>query len=277
MAITFDFEKMARLLANFYDISGVRYSLADVDNNLLCSSNDFADFCNVMNGNPRGHARCKQCDRDAMQKITGGTGDYLTYRCHAGLLETVIPIRGRDGIIAFIMFGQMVDEREVDAQWRTTRAQIAWMDDADAMRPAFYRLERTNENTIRACAEILIACSSYLWMEGVIKSSPFSDPQRLAEYIDSHYAENPTLDETARALSVSKSKLCGVAAKMGTTVRAMLVERQMEEAKRLLMEDGRPVYEVAAMVGVRDYNYFTKLFKARCGATPTEFRKAHGR
>ena len=53
------------------------------------------------------------------------------------------------------------------------------------------------------------------------------------------------------------------------------MDRQMEEAKHLLLEGDRPVYEVAALVGVRDYNYFTKLFKAKCGATPTEFRKTH--
>lgn len=273
MGLDFDFEKMEQLLISFHRISNVRYSLADVNNNLVCFSSDPSEFCTRMNALPEGHARCINCDADAIACAKKSRDGYYSYRCHAGLLEAVIPVRQHGEVIAYIFFGQMAAPENMERQWEETRRAIDWFPDADSMREAFMKLQQVNPDMVDGCARILEACSSYIWMEGVIRSGAMSDEQQLNHYISEHYAEPLTLDSIAHALSMSKTKLCSIAAKQGTTVMAMINTRRMEEAKRLFRHRNDRVAEVACLVGVRDYNYFSKLFRAYTGKTPSAFRK----
>ena len=47
----------------------------------------------------------------------------------------------------------------------------------------------------------------------------------------------------------------------------------MDKAKLLLGETDSPVKDIASQVGIFDYNYFTKVFKAYTGVTPSRYRK----
>jgi AraC-like DNA-binding protein len=49
---------------------------------------------------------------------------------------------------------------------------------------------------------------------------------------------------------------------------------RMEEAKRLLVHSTMPVQEIAALVGITDYNYFIRLFRKTVGITPGSFRES---
>ncbi|SFL16804.1 AraC-type DNA-binding protein [Paenibacillus sp. 1_12] len=49
---------------------------------------------------------------------------------------------------------------------------------------------------------------------------------------------------------------------------------RMEEAKRLLVHSNMPVQEIAAHIGIQDYNYFIRLFRKTVGMTPGLFRKS---
>ena len=48
---------------------------------------------------------------------------------------------------------------------------------------------------------------------------------------------------------------------------------RIEKAKFLLLETDSPVKDIANQVGIFDYNYFTKVFKAYMGTTPSHYRK----
>ena len=51
----------------------------------------------------------------------------------------------------------------------------------------------------------------------------------------------------------------------------------MEEARRLLANTDRLVADVAESVGYRDRKFFNRLFLRESGATPSEYRRTHGR
>lgn len=48
--------------------------------------------------------------------------------------------------------------------------------------------------------------------------------------------------------------------------------KRVHLAKKLLKSDFM-VKEVGDMVGINDYNYFSKLFKKETGYSPTEYKK----
>ena len=53
---------------------------------------------------------------------------------------------------------------------------------------------------------------------------------------------------------------------------AYLLRKQLEEARRLLVETELKVYEIAELTGFSDPFYFSRFFKARTGLSPKEYR-----
>ena len=60
------------------------------------------------------------------------------------------------------------------------------------------------------------------------------------------------------------------------SVTRLISQRRVQAAKRLLLREDIPISSVAERVGFSDYNYFTKIFKAIEGVTPSAYRKHNG-
>ena len=58
-----------------------------------------------------------------------------------------------------------------------------------------------------------------------------------------------------------------------TTINAYLTELRLENAKKLLADNEKTVNEIALYCGFSDQSYFSKVFSAKYGITPTDYRK----
>ena len=119
--------------------------------------------------------------------------------------------------------------------------------------------------------------AAYIQLEELICPAEYSDVQKLERYLDQHYMEPLSLKEISADLHMGTTKLCGLAKKAsgGRTITALIAEKRVSAAKKLLVSTGIPISEVAEKVGYSDYNYFTRIFKAGTGTTPREYRKGH--
>ena len=87
------------------------------------------------------------------------------------------------------------------------------------------------------------------------------------------HARDLQIEDVARSIAASRRQLQRVFAEVGdTSFREVLTTVRMSHARRLLM-DGRPVGEVAGVVGYRYQSQFTKAFQRRLGVTPRDFRR----
>jgi len=94
------------------------------------------------------------------------------------------------------------------------------------------------------------------------------------QLIDQQYRNNINLEELARELSLTSSYLSKLFKReVGVNFKDYLLEKQMFEAKRLLMETNDKVYEIAQAVGFSDQHYFSDVFKRLTTFTPLEYRK----
>ena len=59
----------------------------------------------------------------------------------------------------------------------------------------------------------------------------------------------------------------------GRPALAILTDRRLYEARRLLTETRDPVKEIASRLGFASPAYFTRAFRAKTGQSPTEFRR----
>ncbi|SDW71665.1 helix-turn-helix domain-containing protein [Roseicitreum antarcticum] len=97
---------------------------------------------------------------------------------------------------------------------------------------------------------------------------------RYASLLERDFRTNSTVADYAAALGITPTHLSRVCkATSGRTAHALLQDRIVYEARRLLTETAHPVKDVAHSLGFSTPGYFTRMFQHNTGTTPTAFRK----
>ncbi|HET7615471.1 MAG TPA: response regulator [Bacillales bacterium] len=97
--------------------------------------------------------------------------------------------------------------------------------------------------------------------------------QEARTYLDEHYREAVTLEETAEHVRLSPyyfSKL--FKEQNGATFIEYLTELRMNRAKELLRTTRLSLKEICFEAGYRNPNYFSRVFKKRTGFSPSRYR-----
>ncbi len=266
--------RLQDLLFHLHEITGLHFSIHNLTAKEIYAGLSRSPFCDLIANTPEGYERCYQCDLQAIQKMDNHFEPYR-YRCHAGIIDIVIPVRERGQLVTVIQVGQFLDADDIPAQMEQMRKACSWHHQKEALEHAFLELPRLSPGKIKACLEIMNACVSEVRLEGLFDREEQTDVQRLIIFINNSFARKLTLDDIAQALAMSKSKLCALACQISPdmTVMKLLTKRRIQIAKRLLLQSTASIRDVAEQVGIDDYNYFTKVFKNQVGLTPTAYRK----
>ena len=95
------------------------------------------------------------------------------------------------------------------------------------------------------------------------------------QYIHLHYADRITLQELADLEHISVSYLARRFRRItGMTVTDYINYVRVERARYLLATTDKPVQEISYLVGYESPQYFSRVFRARCGETPAAFRRS---
>lgn len=276
MNIFFNTDELLRLITNLYTLTGIRANILDMGGTDIRLDEWHLPFCTTMNSIPEGHQRCLDCDaREA--GICRKTGNVHYYRCHAGICEAVIPITSGGQTLAYLTFGQFLDTSPMAEQWENTLATLDWYDgDKDALHRQFLQFRQYTREQVDAFADLLRAMATYIMVEGMIHSTAHSELQLLESYLEQHYMEKLSLTSISNQLDIGRTKLCALAKELsgGRTLTHLVAERRIYAAKTLLVETNLPISEIAEKVGIHDYNYFSKIFRAIAGTTPSAYRKS---
>ncbi|OUJ73731.1 helix-turn-helix transcriptional regulator [Hymenobacter crusticola] len=97
----------------------------------------------------------------------------------------------------------------------------------------------------------------------------------VRDFLDSNYAEPPSLLALARQFGTNDFKLKkGFRELFGTTVFGYIAERRLTVAHQLLSLTDQPVQEVAEVVGFANPAHFSTVFRRKFGLRPTQVRRA---
>lgn len=97
---------------------------------------------------------------------------------------------------------------------------------------------------------------------------------RYASLIERDFRANRSVADYAAALGVTPTHLTRACrATCGKGAHALLEDRMLFEARRLLSETRMPVRAVAETLGYASASYFTRAFQRAAGVTPTAFRR----
>lgn len=271
----FDEKRLRKLIANLSVLTGVPANILDTQGLDRYLFGGHPPFCKAINADPEGHRRCVDCDAWKVRQYCAG-GGFQFYRCHVGVCEAVMPLYNKDNPLAYLVFGCFLDDSPMEEQWDRTASLLDWWQgDLEQLHRAFLQFRQCTKEELRAYAEILEALSAYIRLEGLISASELSDAQRLEHYLDEHYREKLSLASISAALHIGRTRLCALAKESsgGSTLSQLIARRRIAAAKELLTRSNLPISAVAEEVGISDYNYFTKVFRAAVGMTPRAFRK----
>lgn len=96
----------------------------------------------------------------------------------------------------------------------------------------------------------------------------------LVEYVDTNYSSAAiNIDMLAEYLNLSvpyTSKLFKQTT--GQTFKEYLINKRVEEAKRLMLTTNYSIKEISELVGAGTYNSFVRMFKNKVGVSPGQYR-----
>lgn len=100
---------------------------------------------------------------------------------------------------------------------------------------------------------------------------------KLIALIDEHYLRKREVGFYANEMSLSEKRL-GVLTKqaLGYTIKGILQQRMLLEAKRLISRGNLSFKSIAFQLGFADASYFSRFFKKYSGHTPEQFRLSLG-
>jgi len=148
---------------------------------------------------------------------------------------------------------------------------------ARALEPDFH--EPTSLSGLRFDRAIIDL--TLLALGGVASQSPSSAMRRTAEKVEaatawfrSHLRSQPAMEEVAAAVHVSPSHLRRLFMTVrGQSPRAVFGNTQIEIAMRLLSESDLKIESVAAEAGFASARDFSRVFSARQGCSPRDWRR----
>ena len=268
-------QKLTELLKDFYTLTKIHIAVFD---DKFCEITSYpetrSEYCRLLRCDPELGETCANCDREACQK-SRQERKLITYRCHAGLTETVTPIMHENAVMGYIMLGQLLQTEDRDKSWAELEPKLSkYSVDIDALKQVYFKKRNYSDEKTIAAAKIMEACSGYIYLSKIFVLKEDALAAKLEKYIAENLAQPLSTEAFCRELCISKTRLYELSEhSYGIGIAQHIRNLRVEKAKQLLLDRDKKVGEIADACGFPDYNYFTKVFKRTVGVTPREFRK----
>ncbi len=274
MLINFNIEKLDKLLRDFYNLTGLTISVWDANfQQLSFQPKEMCNFCRIIKNSPKGNQRCYLSDKTLCMECSK-TGKPATHKCHAGLIDTAIPISFKDSVMGYMMFGQVTDSFDKDIRKNIKKLASEIKVNTNDLLEAYAELDTYDQTKTVSAANILKMATRYLWLSEYIEIGYNTIASQIDDYIKANIKQDISVQLLCDTFGISKNRLYEISHDFfHKSIGNHIVSLRIGEAKRLLNSTNLPVHEIGELVGIKDYNYFTKFFKLHVGITPSKYRK----
>ncbi|MDX7998209.1 4-hydroxyphenylacetate catabolism regulatory protein HpaA [Xenorhabdus sp. Reich] len=98
--------------------------------------------------------------------------------------------------------------------------------------------------------------------------------QRFNQLVDQHFHQHLAVPDYAEKLGITESRLKDMCRRFANRPpKRLIFDRQLREAKRLLLFSDSPVFEIAYQLGFKDPAYFARFFNRLVGCSPSVWRE----
>jgi len=263
-------QEIVTVLEELHKISGFRISLHGADfKEIAAFPENRSGFCELVNSDSCEHEKCVECDRIACHRALEEKEAYI-YKCRYGLTEAVSPLYNFGTLTGFLMMGQVAEsEKEADNALLKLRSA-----------PSFEKKQHRDERItvvdplmVSSYVKIMTICAQYLTLSNAMMGEKTTVAKEAKRFIDENLHKKFSIADICRKIGCSKSTLLTTFKKnYGTTLKAFVAEQRLKKAEGLLHEGRKSVCEISAECGFSDQSYFSKVFSAKHGIPPTEFK-----
>ena len=278
MISSFNIEKLQDMLKDFYNLTRIRITVFDETfEELAAFPENVPQVCELVRNDEQGWEACMASDAHACRMAASQKTPY-TYRCHAGMTESISPIYAGDLLIGYLFFGNVFSYPSHEIGWDTIRelCKPYHVNESD-LKMAVWRQPLIEEEYIASASHILQAVSAFLYHDRLVALREQELPVRIDEYISSHFTEAMNTEDLCREFGIGKTQLYKISKQSyGVGIAEHIRALRIEKAKTLLEEDReRSIADISAKCGFEDYNYFITVFKRETGQTPAKYRREY--
>ncbi len=261
------------ILKGFYMISGFRVSIHDAEfNEIYAYPGELSPFCSVIQRDAKNRKRCLQNDREAFEKVKK-TGEVEVYRCSHGLFEAVAPIYHYGILSGYFMMGQVCSDKAGQSR-RLLSSVAAVLGSNEAAEAVVAEVKEVPEQLIKSYISIMTVIAEYVTETNRLTQGNNNLAELVKKYLNQNYSAKITLELLSERFNCSQSLLIKSFKKeFGTTIMHELMEIRLLKAEEHLRKSRIPLKEIADECGFSDQNYFSKVFAAKYGCSPSEYRK----
>lgn len=277
MVPSFELNRIQLLMKDFYELTNIRITL--FDNNFVEIASypeEIAPFCQTVRTDPVGAERCRNCDETAC-KTAAKQKDLHTYRCHAGLMESITPLYVGDICVGYLVFGHIFSYGSHEEGWEVIQEKCKELQvDKNLLRENCFRLPIKTEDYILSASHISAALAALIYLDRVVSVKEEDLSFKIDDYIRTHFTEDLTAVKIADFFGIGKTQLYNIAKEQyGQGIAQHIRDLRIEKAKQMLEEGQHPLADIAYECGFQDYNYFITVFKKVTGTSPMRYREQH--
>ena len=263
-----------KVLKDFYTLTNIKIVLFDKEGGVMMEyPSDKRAFCNIISENESWKKKCDECDRMNFEKCrkTGKTWEYF---CHLGLFEAVTPIYDENGILGYVLFGQVLVEGE-EKENTVKRLKILFPEEEFCgVKDAIENITVKTTSQLDACVTVLQAITSYMLSNRWVVPRKSDFIRHMDKFIENNLEKNISVDAICTEFHIRRTRLYAISKNyLGCSIAMYIRKQRIVHAQRMLEETDDSVENIAYSVGFSDYGHFSRVFKQITGKSATEYRR----
>ena len=207
MSYIFNKDKIQRLLWDFYVSTDVAITFYDAEMNVIATSPVLHDFCKHIREQKERTTHCTHSNlthmKEAAEKKT-----VIFYTCHAGLMETIMPIFYEDTLIAFLQIGQFKDK---DGKYSSVQKVLDALNEygipQESILPLYENVPTVSNAKLQSLQSIMDIVVKAFWEDGLIYSNRSMLSVKIEQYITEHLHEKIYVENLCNRFFLSKNAM----------------------------------------------------------------------
>ena len=251
-------EKLNAILKDFYTLSKVRVAVFDEwQREIAAYPSSICNYCRERRKTDDFNALCLTSDAIAF-KTAATTQMQYTYKCHAGLYESVCPIISNGAVLGFLMVGQFINEKDGCVEDKQLYGS---------------EVKSLSSESVQAIASIMSVCAEYLCFSNTVSVRRIGLAEKAERYVCEHLGDNVTVKEISEYLGISRTSTHTLFKKhFGKSVVEYVNYQKIDLAKRMI-DQHASTHEIIKRINILDPNYFYRVFKKHTGMSVSEYKR----
>ncbi len=262
--------EITMILAELYKITGFKITMYNADfEQISAYPAEAHPFCRLVNKDDGEHRKCRECDKRACTAALENRDTYI-YRCRYGLTEAVSPLYNFGALSGFLMMGQIAESDTVAIDAVKMAGAVLRGEDA---RKIISTIPVVKPGMVSSFIKIMTVCAQYITLSNALPSRKPTVAEMAKKYICENLGHKLSIGEICHSIGCSKSTLLTAFKKRyGCTINDYITGERLKQARAMLRSTEKKINEIAMESGFSDQSYFSKVFTAEHGMSPSEYR-----